>query len=92
MRKFALILILMVSLLAGLKLVMAEHCPNCVINWCRTTYPTYGDGDGDGMNDEYEMELARQFKPTLYYDDANIGTVYFTCITGKMKTFKRKRC
>ncbi len=47
-----------------------EHCPKCVINWCSTTYPTYGDYDWDGMNDDYEMELARQFKPTLYYDDA----------------------
>jgi hypothetical protein len=53
-----------------------EHCPKCVVNWCRTTYPTYGDEDGDGMNDDYEMELARQFKPILYYDDASSEISY----------------
>jgi len=58
------------------KFSMAEHCPNCIVNWCQTTYPTYGDYDGDGMNDEYEMQFARQFKPTLYYDDANSEISY----------------
>ncbi|MGB8657489.1 MAG: Vps62-related protein [Candidatus Zixiibacteriota bacterium] len=50
---------------------MAEHCPNCIVNWCRTTYPTGGDYDGDGISDTYEMELARRFKPRLYYDQTN---------------------
>jgi len=83
---------LLISFFCISRLSMAEHCPNCIVNWCRTTYPTYGDYDGDGINDDYEMEFAIKFKPTLYYDETNIGTVYFTCITGKMKTFKRKRC
>jgi len=55
---------------------MAEHCPNCIVNWCQTTYPTYGDYDGDGMNDEYEMQLAKQFKPVLVYDDCNSEISY----------------
>ena len=48
----------------------AEHCSICVVDTCQTTYPTYGDGDGDGMNDDLEFEIAAQFHPVLYLDNA----------------------
>ncbi len=63
----------------------AEHCSKCIVDTCQTLYPTYGDGDGDGMSDDYEMQLARRFKPTLYYGERGIRTLYLSCITETMK-------
>lgn len=55
---------------------LAEECSWCVIDYCRTTYPTLNDGDGDGMNDDYELQIARYFKPTLYLDEQNSELPY----------------
>jgi hypothetical protein len=58
----------------------AEHCSKCVVDTCETLYPTYGDGDGDGMNDNLEFEIAAQFHPVLYLDNANSERPY--CMPG----------
>ncbi len=50
---------------------LGEDCSWCTVDYCRTTYPADNDGDGDGMNDDYEMQLARTFKPRLYFDQQN---------------------
>ena len=65
----------LVTCLANLS--FAEHCSICIIDTCETTYPTYGDGDGDGMNDGLEVALASQFHPVLYLDNANSELPYF---------------
>jgi len=54
----------------------AEHCSKCVVDTCQTLYPTYGDGDGDGMNDNLEMDLAGQFHPVLCLDNASSERPY----------------
>lgn len=68
MKKLMFLLTLSVLLYGRL---CATECQECIINYCTTTYPTDNDGDGDGMNDTYEMQLARMFKPILFLDDAS---------------------
>ncbi len=53
-----------------------QHCSRCIIDTCQTLYATYGDGDGDGMNDDLEISLAGQLRPVLYLDDANSERPY----------------
>jgi len=53
----------------------ADYCSICVKDYCQTTYPTDNDGDGDGMNDAYEMQLARQFNSSLYVNRSNFKIV-----------------
>ncbi|MGB2696487.1 MAG: hypothetical protein WBD28_01350, partial [Candidatus Zixiibacteriota bacterium] len=57
-------------LLFVFRLGFADYCSICVHDYCQTTYPyEENDLDGDGMSDDYEMQLAIQFKPTLLLDN-----------------------
>jgi len=44
----------------------ADYCSICVKDYCQTIYST--DNDGDGMKDDLEVDLAKQFKPSYCVD------------------------
>ncbi len=62
-------ILILATLFLVFRLGFADYCSICVHDYCQTTYPTDNDGDGDGMSDAYEMQLARQFRATLMLDN-----------------------
>jgi hypothetical protein len=68
MRRFTIVIGVLLASMFHLSPALADYCSICVKDYCQTTYRTDNDGDGDGMNDDYEMQLAIQYKPTLYLD------------------------
>lgn len=63
-------LLILATLFFVFRLSFADYCSICVHDYCQTSYPyEENDLDGDGMSDDYEMQLAKQFKPTLLLDN-----------------------
>ena len=66
LRKIIVQMIFIFALIFPYELAKSDLCQICLVDECYATYLTEPDNDGDGMNDNLEMQLAIQFRPVLY--------------------------
>jgi len=76
LRKIIVHMIFIFALIFPYELGKADHCDICLVDECYAAFETGPDGDGDGMNDNLEMQLAIQFKPVLILGNANSEKPY----------------
>jgi len=75
MRRFTIVIGVLLASMFHLSPALADYCSICVKNYCQTTYRTDNDGDGDAMKDNYHMQLAKQSKSSLYVNRSNFEIV-----------------